>query len=80
MKLENLEKIQLIQLDKQFIEKYAMVDIPYIKAGDHIFVAMAKVNNCPLITSDAKMFTISKKCGVRVFEPIEFMNKLGENT
>ncbi len=72
--------IELIHIDKPFIEKYAMADIPYIKAGDHIFVAMAKTNDCPLITSDAKMITISKECGVRVFKPAEFMNELGENT
>ncbi len=71
--------IQLIHLDEQFIKKYSMVDIPYIKAGDHIFVVVAKINDCPLITSDAKMITISKECGVRVFEPVEFMNELGES-
>ena len=70
----------MIHIDELFIEKYAMADIPHIKAGDHIFVAMAKVSNCPLITSDAKMITISKECGVRVFEPVEFMNELDENT
>ena len=57
-----------------------MIDIPYIKAGDHIFVVVAKINDCPLITSDEKMITISKECGVRVFNPAEFMSELGENT
>ncbi len=71
--------IQLIHIDERFIHRYAMVDIPYIKGGDHIFIAMAKVNDCPLITSDAKMIKISNKCGVRVFKPVEFMNELGEN-
>ena len=71
--------IRLIHIDEQFIQKYAMVDIPYIKGGDHIFVAMAKVNDCALITSDTKMIKISKTCGVRVFEPVEFMNELGES-
>ncbi len=72
--------IELIHIDKPFIEKYAMADIPYIKAGDHIFVAIAKINDWPLITSDTQMITISKQCGVRVFEPAEFMNELNENT
>ncbi len=71
--------IELIHIDEKFIKKYSMVDIPYIKAGDHIFVVVAKINDCPLITSDEKMITISKKCGVRVFEPVEFMNELGES-
>ena len=72
--------VQLIHIDKPFIQKYAMADIPYIKAGDHIFIAMAKTNDCPLITSDEKMFTISKQCGVHVFKPAEFMNELGDST
>ena len=34
--------IILLHIDQPFIEKYAMADIPYIKAGDHIFIAIAK--------------------------------------
>jgi hypothetical protein len=70
--------IELIHIDKEFIEKYAMADIPYIKAGDHIFVAIAKLNDYPLITSDKKMIVASKKCGIRVFKPVEFMKELGK--
>lgn len=70
--------VRLIYIDKPFIEKYAMADIPYIKSGDHIFIAMAKIDEYNLITSDAKMIEVSKKCGVRVFEPAEFMNNLSQ--
>jgi predicted nucleic acid-binding protein len=68
--------IQLIHIDEEFIKKYSMVDIPYTRAGDHIFIVVAKVNDCPLITSDAKMIEISKQCGVQVFEPADYMNEL----
>lgn len=61
--------VELIHIDDDFITKYRMVDIPYIKAGDHIFVAVAKVNNYPLVTNDTKMFNVALKAGVRVFEP-----------
>lgn len=71
--------IELIHIDKPFIEKYAMADIPWIKAADHIFVAVAKINECPLITNDKKMIAISKECGVRVFTPAEFMKELDKN-
>ncbi len=70
--------VKLIHIDKPFIEKYAMADIPYIKAGDHIFIAIAKINDYTLITSDTKMIDVSKQCGVRVFEPAEFMNELNQ--
>ncbi|MEW6325130.1 MAG: PIN domain-containing protein [Nitrospirota bacterium] len=72
--------VELVHIDKPFIEKYAMADIPCIKAGDHIFVAMAKVNGYPLVTSDLKMAEVSKQCGVRVFSPMEFSNALGKGS
>ncbi len=71
--------VKFIYIDESFIKKYAMADIPYIKAGDHIFIAFAKINDYALITSDAQMINVSKQCGVRVFEPTEFMNELKSN-
>lgn len=63
--------LKLIHIDEKFIAKYAMADIPYIKAGDHIFLAVAKVNNVSLITSDGNMIKIAKAAGVSVFTPAE---------
>lgn len=65
--------LELIHIDEPFIKKYSMADIPYIKAGDHIFIAVAKLNSVPLITSDKKMIAVSKECGVQVFTPAEFL-------
>lgn len=70
--------VELIHIDAPFIQKYAMAGIPYIKAGDHIFVAVAKVNGYSLVTSDSKMADVSKKCGVHVFSPLEFSNELAK--
>ncbi len=61
--------VELIHIDDDFITKYRMADIPYIKAGDHIFVAVAKLNGYPLVTSDTKMLNVARKAGVRIFEP-----------
>lgn len=72
--------VELVHIDAPFIQKYAMADIPYIKGGDHIFVAIAKVNGYPLVTSDSKMKEVSKQCGVRVFTPAEFCNELAKGT
>lgn len=63
--------LKLIHIDEKFISKYAMADIPYIKAGDHIFLAVAKVNNMSLVTSDGNMIKIAKAAGVSVFTPAE---------
>jgi predicted nucleic acid-binding protein len=59
--------VELIHIDHDFILRYRMAAIPYIKAGDHIFLAIAKVDGLPLITSDAKMISVAKRCGVKVF-------------
>jgi predicted nucleic acid-binding protein len=71
--------VELVHIDAQFIQKYAMADIPYIKAADHIFVAIPKVNSYPLITNDSKMIEVSKECGVRVFRPSEFVDELARS-
>ena len=66
--------IELIHIDKEFILKYAMTDIPYTKAADHMFIAVAKINNWDLITSDGKMYDISKSLNIDVFKPKEFLS------
>ena len=72
--------IELIHIDRDFIVKYAMVDIPYIKSGDHIYLAVAKTNDWPLVTSDEKMLAVAKTCGVKVFPPYEFLKVLRNGT
>ena len=72
--------LELMDIDGKFIQKYAMVNIPYIKSGDHIFLAVAKTNGWPLVTSDEKMFDVAKKCGVKVFQPAEFTQILRDGT
>lgn len=72
--------VELIHIDKPFIEKYAMANIPYIKASDHIFLAIAKFNGYPLVTSDLKMAEVSKQCGIQVFSPSGFSSELAKGT
>lgn len=64
-------ELKLIHIDDKFIQKYSMAEIPYIKAGDHIFLAVAKVDGYSLVTSDGKMKQIGAACGVQVFSPAE---------
>ena len=67
-------------VDQPFIQKYAMADIPYIKASDHIFIAIAKINDYPLVTSDSKMTDVAKQRNIRVFSPTEYLNELAKTT
>lgn len=70
--------IKFIHIDDLFLKKYGnVVDLPYIKGGDHIFLVYAKVNDIPLITRDKKMFQVARACGARVFLPEEYMHRVG---
>jgi predicted nucleic acid-binding protein len=66
--------IELIHIDDEFIRKYGNVQIPYIKAGDHIFIVVAYVNHYPLVTTDKKMKKIAKELGISVFSPAEYLD------
>lgn len=73
-------QMKLIHIDALFIQKYSMANIPYIKAGDHIFLAVAKVGGYQLVTSDLELRKASRQCGVQVFSPSEFSDRLAKGT
>lgn len=65
--------IELIPIDDEFIGKYGNLEIPYIKAGDHIFIVVAYVNRYPLVTTDERMKNVAKGLGISVFSPAEYV-------
>ncbi|MDO9151210.1 MAG: PIN domain-containing protein [Methylotenera sp.] len=66
--------IELIHIDANFISKYGNVQIPYTKAGDHIYIVVAYINHYPLVTTDKGMAKIAKEIGVSVYSPADFMH------
>ena len=67
--------IEFLHIDSQFVENYTSVDIPVIRAMDHLFLVVAKKNNLPLVTWDGQMTTAGKECGTQVFNPEEWMQQ-----
>ena len=65
--------IEFIHIDSLFLENYGLVDVPVMKAMDHLFLVVAKKNNLPLITWDQQMITVGAECGVHVHNPITWM-------
>jgi hypothetical protein len=65
--------IEFIHIDDQFLQNYSDVDVPVIKAMDHLFLVVAKKNHLPLITWDEQMTKAGKECGVNVSNPQEWM-------
>ena len=61
-------------IDHKFIENYYDVEIPYAKAGDTIYMVMAKKLGLPLITRDNGMYKVSKEAGINVFTISEALN------
>ena len=66
--------LEPIPIDQDFIKKYLIKDLPYLKAADLIFVAMAKVDGCILITEDKEQYNKSKSFGVKSYRIEEFLN------
>ena len=67
--------VEFIHIDAQFLENYASVDIPIIKAMDHLFLVVAKKNKLPLITWDKQMIAAGVKCGVDVATPTDWLQQ-----
>ena len=68
--------IEFIHIDDKFLENYIDVEVPVLKAMDHIFLVVAKKNNLPLITWDKQMIKAGKECGVNIFTPIDWMQNM----
>lgn len=65
--------VELIHIDALFLENYSSVEIPVIKAMDHLFLVVAKKNGLPLITWDKQTMAAGDQCNAQVFNPEEWM-------
>lgn len=64
-----------VAIDPDFIVKYYSRDLPYMKAGDSIFLAMAKVDGADLITEDNDLYKKAKVFGVNVYRISEYLDR-----
>jgi len=63
-------------IDHKFMEQYSGVDVPYAKAGDTIYLVMAKRLGLRLVTRDGPMLEKALSCGIRgltVEQALEFV-------
>ena len=65
--------IRLIHIDDKFISKYGNMEIPYSKAGDHIYLVVALGEGYRLVTTDNGMSKIARQLEIAVFTPAEFV-------
>lgn len=64
-----------VPIDGDFVMKYYSRDLPYMKAGDSIFVAMARVDGAILITEDSEQYKKAQAVGVDTYRIGEFLDK-----
>lgn len=67
--------IELIHIDESFVSKYGNIDIPRLKAGDHIFTVVAYVNGYQLVTTDNAMIAAAKELGITVWTPRGYLTQ-----
>ncbi|MBI4449178.1 hypothetical protein HY641_04085 [Candidatus Woesearchaeota archaeon] len=66
--------IDYVPMDMGFFNKYFDPSIPYLKAGDLVFVAMARGDDAILVTEDNNQYKAAKASGVKVYRIKEFID------
>lgn len=69
-----------VPINLEFMDLYQMADLPYMKAGDILFLALARAGGVPLITEDLKMYEKAKKIiGANAFLVTEYLEFVQRN-
>jgi predicted nucleic acid-binding protein len=62
-----------LNIDKAFLEKYLDTSLPRLKAGDSLYLAVAKKESAILITNDSELGKVGNSCGVEALTVEEFV-------
>lgn len=71
--------VELVAIDEAFIQRHLTLDLPETRAGDLVFLALAKGESMPLVTEDIPFRTIAAKAGVSVFGIDEYLHSAHRN-
>jgi predicted nucleic acid-binding protein len=71
-------QMDTVPVDEAFFSRYFDVALPYLKAGDSLFLAMAKKDGAILITEDNQLYAAAESIGVRVFRISEFLKQIDD--
>jgi len=73
---ENPLEFKMVPIDDNFIADYFDKSIPHLRAGDLIYVLVAKKYSCPLITEDKAQYKVAKRIGLETYKIVEYLNTL----
>lgn len=69
--------IEYIHVDEAFFQNYYREDLPELRAGDLVFVALAKGDGLALITEDEEQRKKAAAYGVSAYRIDEYLAKFG---
>jgi predicted nucleic acid-binding protein len=65
--------LTFVPIDEHFFTHYFDETLPPIKAGDLIFLALAKGSGAALISEDQQLLQAAKECGVVAYSIDEYL-------
>jgi len=66
---------KVVYIDKNFIKEYMDLNVPYIKAGDLIYILIAKKHSAILITEDEKQYKVARFAQVSTYKINDFLSR-----
>lgn len=69
--------IDSVVIDDAFFARAYSPDLPYLKGGDMIFMALARLEGLPLVTEDQKLLLRSRDAGVVSYCVDEYLAAFG---
>jgi predicted nucleic acid-binding protein len=68
---EFIVELHHVPINTTFVTHYGRGDLPYLKGGDLIFLALARGDNVPIITEDGPLLTKARQAGAEAFTAAE---------
>lgn len=72
-------KLHAVPIDSEFLDRYPTTDLPQLKAGDLLFLALARAGGVPLVTEDQELHGKAQKIGVKSFRTAEYLQVVRRN-
>ena len=65
--------VHAVPINREFVDHYSLADLPHLKGGDLIFLALARGDAAVLITEDTKLLERATQVGVRCFNMMGYL-------
>ena len=73
-------KFNFVPVDQAFFDRYFTLEVPYLPAGDLLFLLLARGENLPLVTEDVRQSERAADAGVVTFNASSFLQAFFPDT